>query len=153
MPGCAQALFYNTMHGSPDSQRLQDRGAPRRIPPDLMGGASQERRTPFWRSSLIETTARPRRGIGPSGLSIGDRISLHLAYIHVSEDLGGAIVEDGFEVESTTRSIVYIYQNRTRWGQEVGAQKIDVPELGADTRDVDLGYGHPCVVGELDPPI
>jgi hypothetical protein len=100
------------------------------------------------RSRLIETTVLPHRG-----LSIGDRISLHVANIHVSADLGGAIVEDGFEVESTTRSIVYIYQDGTLRCQEVGAQKIDVPELSADARDVNLCDGHPCVVGELDPPI
>ena len=37
----------------------------------------------------------------PDWLSIGDRISLDRAHVDISADLGGAIVEDSFEVKTT----------------------------------------------------
>jgi len=87
------------------------------------------------------------------GLLTRDRISLHFAYIHVSADLRAAIVEDGFDIKAATRPIVDIYQDRTRRRQDIGAQKIDIPELGADRRDINLYDGHPRVVGKLNPSI
>jgi hypothetical protein len=68
-------------------------------------------------------------------------------------DLGAAIVEDGFDVKAATRPIVDIDQDGTCRRQEVGAQEIDIPDLGADRRDVNLHDGHPRVVGKLNPSI
>jgi len=93
----------------------------------------------------------PRRW--PAGLSIGDRISLDRANVDISADLGGAIVEDSFEVKTTAHPIVYIDQDRTRRCQVIVAQKIDIPAIGASVADVNLDDGHPRVVGEFDPPI
>lgn len=86
-------------------------------------------------------------------LSKGDRVFLYTAHIDIPPDLGRPVVEDGLEVKSTARCIVYIYRDGTRRRQEVVTQKIDVPELGADVRDANLYDGHSCVIGEFDPPI
>jgi hypothetical protein len=56
----------------------------------------------------------PRSAAAAPGLSIGDRISLDRAHVHISPDLGGAIVKDSFEVKTTSRAIVNIHQDRTR---------------------------------------
>src|SRR5262249_16677047 len=42
-------------------------------------------------------------------LAIGDRISLDRAYVDISAHLGGAVVEHGFDVKSTSRSIIDIH--------------------------------------------
>jgi hypothetical protein len=98
-------------------------------------------------------TSKELYGQKPLPLSMGDRISLHLADIDVSADLASSIIEDGFDVKSTARSIVDIYQYRTRRRQNIVSQKIDVPEFRANVRNVNLNDGHPCVIGKLDPPI
>jgi len=71
--------------------------------------------------------------------------------LNIPPDLGSPIVEDGFEVKSTAGCIIYIYRDGTRRRQEVGTQKIDVPKLGADVRDVNFYNSHPRVIGEFDP--
>jgi hypothetical protein len=55
----------------------------------------------------------PRKSYRPPGLSVGDRVFLDRAYVGISEDLGGSVVEDGFEVKSTAHPIVYIDKDRT----------------------------------------
>jgi hypothetical protein len=86
-------------------------------------------------------------------LTIGDRVSFQPAHVDVPPDLGSSVIEDGFEVESTARSVVYIHRYRTRWRQHIGTQEIDGPEPGTDVRDVNFYNRHPRIVGELDPPI
>jgi len=86
-------------------------------------------------------------------LSIGDRKSLDRAYVYISADLGGAVVEHGFEVKSTAHPVVDVDQNRTRRCQVTVTQKIDIPEFGANGRNVNLDDRHPRVVGKLDPTI
>ena len=87
------------------------------------------------------------------GLSIGDRKSLDRANVYISADLGGAVVEHGFEVKPTARPVVDVDQNRTRRCQVTVTQKVDIPEFGANGRDVNLDNRHPRVVGKLDPAI
>src|SRR5206468_11000326 len=67
----------------------------------------------------------------PASLAEGDRVLLCPAYIDIPPDLGSPIVEDGFEVKSTARRVVYIYRYGARRCQEVGTQQIDIPNLGA----------------------
>ena len=52
-------------------------------------------------------------------LAIGDRISLDRADVDISAHLGGTVVEHGFDVKSTARSIVYIDECGTRRRQEI----------------------------------
>ena len=73
------------------------------------------------------------------------------AYIYIPPDLGSPIVEDGFEVKSTAGCIIYTCPYRTGRRQEVSTQKIGVPKLGADVRDVNFYNSHPRVIGEFDP--
>jgi hypothetical protein len=82
----------------------------------------------------------------PFHYSIGDRISLDRAYVDISAHLGGAVVEHGFDVKSTARSIIDIHQYGTRWFQEISTKKIDVPNFSANPRDVNLNDRHPCVI-------
>jgi hypothetical protein len=89
----------------------------------------------------------------PPGLSVGDRVFLDRAYVDISADLGGSVVDDGFEVKSTAHPIVYIDKDRTRRCQVIVTQKIDILEFGANARDVNLDDRHPSVIGELDPAI
>jgi len=99
---------------------------------------------------LPETTARPSlltRGTGQLRYRKVIEYFSTTAHIDIRPNLGRPVVEDGLEVKSTTLCI------GTRRRQEIGAQKIDVPELGADARDANLCNGHPCVIGEFDPPI
>jgi len=100
-------------------------------------------------SSRYILLSQPR----PFHYSIGDRISLDRAYVDISAHLGGAVVEHGFDVKSTARSIIDIHQYGTRWRQEINPQKIDIPKFSASVRDENLDDGHPGAIGELDPPI
>src|ERR1700730_10217923 len=84
-------------------------------------------------------------------LSKGDRVFLYPAHIDIPADLGNPIIEDDFEVKSTAGCIIYTCPYRTGWRQEVSTQKIDVPKLCANVRDVNFCNGHPRVIGEFDP--
>src|SRR5207302_833157 len=94
---------------------------------------------------------RPASAALVAPLSKGDRVFLYPAHIDIPPDLGNPIVEHDFEVKSTTRCIVYTCPYGTSRRQEISTQKIDVPKLGADVRDVDFYNSHPRVIGELDP--
>jgi hypothetical protein len=106
----------------------------------------------FWHAHLTETTDRP---FAPhpryAPLSKGDRVFLYPAHIDIPPDLGSPVVKDDFEVKSTAGCIVYICPYKTGWRQELSTQKIDVPKLGADARDVNFYNSHPRVIGEFDP--
>ena len=60
--------------------------------------------------------------------SIGDRVSLDRAYVDISADLGGSVVEHGFHVKSTARSIIDIHHDpRLRRPSDADADPDVVP--------------------------